>query len=312
MSHRLSSEATLWTRGMTTCAGRRLVADDSDRMRVASGVQTGIAAPAIRLEWRFRVPRCRAESPADCTAETSGIRRNRTRPKPRPSFSTAITTMALPAVSLPLAPSSGASDIGFVNLDLSMEAIAAGANHCPAQLVQPSPGRLVAAQPQHTLQTERADAVLLAGDEPHRKEPRPKWFAGVLEDRAGRQRHLSATGPTAKQATRHFRTVQLLPHKPDRQSRPPIAGGAGTFGMPLHCRTKPRTPETSGDNQSRPVGRSHRSCPHAICWGQMCERDTKFLEKPRDRLATSRKLMVASGTASSVQVARQGAVVVRA
>ena len=102
-----------------------------------------------------------------------------------------------------------------------MEAIAAGANHCPAQLVQPGPGRLVAAQPQHTLQTERADAVLLAGDEPHRKEPRPQWFAGVLEDRAGRQRHLSATGPTAKQATRHFRRLICYPtSRTDKAVRP--------------------------------------------------------------------------------------------
>ena len=235
-------------------------ADDSDRMRVASGVQTGIAAPSpARLSagdiWGFV-----ATGPARNHGHPF---RRRSRLWPCPQF---------PCLLRPLS----APDIGFVNLDLSMEAIAAGANHCPAQLVQPGPGRLVAAQPQHTLQTERADAVLLAGDEPHRKEPRPQWFAGVLEDRAGRQRHLSATGPTAKQATRHFRRLICYPtSRTDKAVRPSQAAQVRsacrfTAEPSLELLKRP------GDNQSRPVGRSHRSCPHAICWGQMCERDTQL------------------------------------
>ena len=84
------------------------------------------------------------------------------------------------------------------------EAIAARADHRPAQLVQPGPGRLVAAQTEHPLQAQRADAVLLAGDEPHGEKPHPQRLARVLQHRSGRQRYLPIAGSTAQQAARHF------------------------------------------------------------------------------------------------------------
>ena len=67
-----------------------------------------------------------------------------------------------------------AADVSLIDLDLTGEAIAARADHGTAQLVQPSPRRLVAAQAEHPLQAQRADAVLLAGDEPHGEKPHPQ------------------------------------------------------------------------------------------------------------------------------------------
>src|ERR1035437_121768 len=63
----------------------------------------------------------------------------------------------------------GAAHIGFVNLDSPRQKVSSWPDHCPAQFVQPGPGRLVAAKPEFSLQAEGADAVLLTGDEPHRQ-----------------------------------------------------------------------------------------------------------------------------------------------
>src|SRR5450759_3915608 len=70
--------------------------------------------------------------------------------------------------------------------------------------MQPGPGRLIAAQAEHPLQTQRADAVLLAGDEPHGEKPHPQRLARVLQHSSSRQRYLPIAGSTAQQASRHF------------------------------------------------------------------------------------------------------------
>src|SRR5579864_9641063 len=46
-----------------------------------------------------------------------------------------------------------AADISFINLDSPGQKVPSGPDHRPAQLVQPRPGGLVAAKPQHPLQT---------------------------------------------------------------------------------------------------------------------------------------------------------------
>ena len=56
----------------------------------------------------------------------------------------------------------GAADTGFVDLDGAREAIPTGPDHRPPQLVEPCPRRLVAAEPEHPLQAQGTDAVLLA------------------------------------------------------------------------------------------------------------------------------------------------------
>ena len=94
-------------------------------------------------------------------------------------------------------------DIGFVNLDRTGQQIPPGPDHRPAQLVQPSPSRLVTAEPKLPLQPECADPNLLAGHEPHRQKPHPQRFVGGLEDRARRQRCLAAACPTPQPSSRH-------------------------------------------------------------------------------------------------------------
>ena len=97
------------------------------------------------------------------------------------------------------------ADIGFVHLNLAVKVVSAGTDHGPSQLMQPSPGRPVATETKDALEAQGADAILLAGDKPHRQEPLPQRLMGVLEDRSCRHRNLPAATSTAQQTPRHFR-----------------------------------------------------------------------------------------------------------
>src|SRR3990172_7572825 len=112
-----------------------------------------------------------------------------------------------------------ASNVGFVDFDLAGKAIPTRSYHRSAQLVHPRPSRFVAAQTQHPLQAQGADAILLAGYEPHRKEPRAQRLAGVLEHRAGGQRRFAVARPASKHAARHY---PRLPDNPTMTANEPV------------------------------------------------------------------------------------------
>ena len=114
--------------------------------------------------------------------------------------------------------------------------------HVPAG----APGCLVATQPKHPLQAQGTDAVLLAGDEPHRQEPHPQRLARPLEDGAGRQRRLSSTCPAVKHLTRRY---PRLPNRsaspanePLRPTQPPDVVPASRLGAEprIHLLERPR------------------------------------------------------------------------
>lgn len=69
----------------------------------------------------------------------------------------------------------------------------------PAQFMQPSPGRLIAAQAQHPLQPQSADAVLPSGHPPHGPEPSRERSVRILEDRSRRDRNLVVASGTLPQ-----------------------------------------------------------------------------------------------------------------
>ena len=63
------------------------------------------------------------------------------------------------------------------------ESNAAGSDHRTAQLMEPTPSGLVAAQTEHRLQTQRAPSRFLAGHVPHRLKPHPQGLLRPLKDR---------------------------------------------------------------------------------------------------------------------------------
>src|SRR5213593_1010028 len=76
-----------------------------------------------------------------------------------------------------------AADVRLVDLHGSPKLVAPRANHRPAQLVQPRPGRHVAPDSQDPLEPEGTRPILLACDVPDGSEPNSKGLLGVLEDR---------------------------------------------------------------------------------------------------------------------------------
>src|SRR5271157_879294 len=173
-SHQPSPEQrdNLMNAGHDHVGGVGTGADDADLMPVAQLRQASVAAPAISVDGRSghggslnegdqtvrRYVRDTAQADA-ANAATAFLGRNDDN-----------------GLVLGLSPTLSrfrAADIGLVNLDLAEEAIAAGADHCAAQLMKPGPGGLVAAQARHPLKAQRADSVLLTGDKPHGKKPHP-------------------------------------------------------------------------------------------------------------------------------------------
>ena len=111
----------------------------------------------------------------------------------------------LAGCATPPAPRFDAADQRLVDLDGTVEQLAAGTDHRAAQLVQPRPCGLVAAESEHALQAQRADAVLLVDDVPDRREPADQWRPRAGQDRACRDRGLA---PARRAATQ---PVGLLP-----------------------------------------------------------------------------------------------------
>jgi len=93
-----------------------------------------------------------------------------------------------------------AAYIGFIHLDISTQNVTPWPHHGAPQLMEPSPGRLIATQTKNALYAKRTDPVFLVGHVPHRLEPQPQWLSSALEDRSCRCRCLTLT-PAAPELT---------------------------------------------------------------------------------------------------------------
>lgn len=91
--------------------------------------------------------------------------------------------------------------IDFVHLDDTIQAIPSWSHHGSPQLMQPSPGSLITAESQHSLQPKRTDAVFLARNKPHTQKPGAQWLSGSLEDRSCRHRRLALAFSAVKETT---------------------------------------------------------------------------------------------------------------
>src|SRR5262245_22016950 len=65
------------------------------------------------------------------------------------------------------------SDKNLINFDHAVEPIPAGSDHSSPELVQPIPGRVITAQSQASLQSQRTHSGLLVSYIPHGFEPNP-------------------------------------------------------------------------------------------------------------------------------------------
>jgi len=88
-----------------------------------------------------------------------------------------------PAAMLPRLLS---APVRLIYLHRTAETVPSRPHHRSAQLVQPDPRRLVAAQAKDPLQPQGTDTSLLVDHMPHRSKPQPQRLVGVLKDGAGR------------------------------------------------------------------------------------------------------------------------------
>ena len=107
-------------------------------------------------------------------------------------------------------PRFGSTPVSLVDFDLSRESVSPRPHHSPPQFVQPTPGRLVARQPQDVLQAQGTDPILLTGHPPQGPKPDPRRGTRVLENRPRRQPDLIST-PGALPSCRAQRPGFRLP-----------------------------------------------------------------------------------------------------
>ena len=171
------------------------------------------------------------------------MRRSRMRPKPLAARAPPRRGRPAPwrccsscrALSAALAVGDG--QVGLVDLDHALQAIAIGPHHRSAKPVQHRPGGLVAAQPEHPLQPESADALLLVGQVPGRGQPDPKRGAGLVEDRARPSRCSGARSPGTSCGCGWHGTARSPRRSSGRRSRSASAVPPGRPGTRLRSRT---------------------------------------------------------------------------
>jgi len=106
--------------------------------------------------------------------------------------------------SLPFCPSTSlatfaSTNVGFVHLNTPRKSVSSWSNHSPSELVQPLPGRLVAAWLNDSSKAKSVGTVFLRCDVPHRAKPQPQRLASTMENCPGRYRGLRAAVPTMPQ-----------------------------------------------------------------------------------------------------------------
>ena len=94
------------------------------------------------------------------------------------------------------------ANIHFINLNCPAKAIAPVPNHCTAQLMEPSPGCLIASKSKNSLQPKSIGSLFLACNKPHRKKPSLQWLASAFKNCSSYHRGLPLTSTAMKETTR--------------------------------------------------------------------------------------------------------------
>lgn len=90
--------------------------------------------------------------------------------------------------------------VRLIHFDATAQRFATQADHRLPQLLKHQPSRAIAAQPKFSLQTRGTQARLLRTNQPHRQQPAPQRYAGVVQDRVRGQRSLSLARGTEDRA----------------------------------------------------------------------------------------------------------------
>ena len=165
---------------------------------VALGGEAGVAGPAVGRHGR---------GPGDVAVEEAFEApgrdiRHHGQPEPPQAAPAGLAAAALDragdlglaAGATPRRARPRAADVGLVGLDPRAQRRPLRPDHRLADLVQPGPGGLVAAEAHLALELHRRDPALARGHQVDRQEPPRQAGLGLLEDRAREQRVLLAAG----------------------------------------------------------------------------------------------------------------------
>src|SRR5215471_15282790 len=119
-----------------------------------------------------------------------------------------------------------------------------GPHHGAAQFMQHRPRRLILLQAEHSLQPQRAGAILLGGYPPHGAEPDRQWSPGILEDRPCCHGTLAATASILQQHFAYRPGLVTTTTWTPKTTRPPQPGQVCPT-RPHPCRSSPPTPSGS-------------------------------------------------------------------
>ena len=168
---------------------------------------------------------------------------------------------------------SRAADVGLVGLDPRGQRRALRPHHRLADLVQPGPGGLVAAEAHLPLEFHGRDPALARGHQVDGEKPLGQAGLGLLEDRAREQRVLLATGRAlldqprlvrpgpvvaaagAAEAVRPARPAQVGPallSVPNRARKLGRSPGKSVGSIALLQPTRHRRQTTSTNHRSKP------------------------------------------------------------
>jgi len=206
-----------------------LASQDRDLMSVAVALERGVAQPTIRMHNAARLDRLLYEGHLTLGRSVGNA------PHPNASDPPAILLRRHNNQCLRLGLAAThtlfwSSHVSLVDLAGSGQSIPARPHHGPSQFVHPTLSGLVASEPQHTLQTQGADTVLLAGHPPQGAEPNPQGSARVLKDRPRCQRSLVSTAcalPECRAQPPCFRFSAARTTEPFRPSHPEKIVSAG-------------------------------------------------------------------------------------
>jgi len=93
------------------------------------------------------------------------------------------------------------ANVSLINLDRTREPISSGPDHSAPQLMQPRPGRFIAAQSQNPLQPLSVGPIFLTGYPPNRSEPHRQRQSRPVKNGSRFYRNLILTSGTLNQTT---------------------------------------------------------------------------------------------------------------
>ena len=141
------------------------------------------------------------------------------------------------------------ADVALVDLDLAGQGLPIGPDHGGADLREPGPRRLIAAEPELALQFGGRDALLRRGDLEDGAEPKGERLLALFEDRPGDHRGPAGRSRRTRRPPASTAGSRLChPRSGCSGSPPAVSTERGALGSGLHRRTdlgtRPRCSES--------------------------------------------------------------------